>query len=183
MYAMCEDDQKRETFASHHILFLDTERWYISCNKYLHFVFDPYYLLDTLESVLYTYNTMATTASSYAIQAVNVQAFYNQFQIFVGVFCLEAMAYARILKKSTYDIADLNNHSAFYKTQKSRDHLRHLFKPLSKEPHLAFLLQKLQKTSALMDQNITIDTKLLHHTHISFTLSHQTKFTDWSEFL
>ena len=67
LYAMREDEYKRERFANHHILFLDTERWYISCNNFLHFVFDPYYILEAIERLLYRYNTMALVASSDAI--------------------------------------------------------------------------------------------------------------------
>lgn len=163
----------------HTIIFADSDRRYKSYNFYLNQKYDFYYLIQTIENILYKQKLKKSPTA-------HLEKFLSFVQILTGTIFIELTALSKNQNNDIFSVPSIAENHDFYKTNKLFTHIQtHLKNSKTEISAEDFLLIKKNLThlESIVNDEVFIEKKLYNQTGMYFLLQKNNQFTNFWDFL
>lgn len=181
-------EKKEETYNDYNIIFFDTEQRYKNYNQHISRTCDLYYILQQIETLVYTYDLRnQIKTGKYENAYKNLLQLANYFQIFIATIFQESQALFKQNKENKIEYNPIFNHYNFYKTSQLRTHHQNHIDNIW--PHILDedkqkLIESISQVDKLLNTLVTIEQRPPDSKwHINIIFTETNRFTNRDEFI
>ncbi len=168
------------------ICFFDQDRRYISYNDFASHAYNPEYLLNMLEKIVYTYQVCyGSYPENYEEKYATIQRFYSFAQIFVGVLSIDTQ---KLFNQHGWWVLHIDPplyHHGFYYTQKLRNQMLTRHKMLANtfpETVMKDIDEHINHLAVLLETMLTVQRNDHQIYGLSFVYKETNRYIQWTEF-